>query len=94
MKDPHDIIKSVRLSERATLLSENFNQYTFIVDRKATKPEISKAVETAFGKKVVQGRTMNIDGKPKRRGNGPIGRTNHYKKAIVRLKEGEKLDFA
>ena len=94
MKDPHDIIKSVRLSERATLLSENFNQYTFIVDRKATKPEISKAVETAFGKKVVQVRTMNVDGKPKRRGSGPIGRTNHFKKAIVRLKEGEKLDFS
>jgi len=94
MKAPHDIIKSVRLSERATLLSENFNQYTFIVDRKATKPEISKAVESAFGKKVVQVRTMNIGGKPKRRGGGPIGRTSHYKKAIVRLKEGEKLDFA
>jgi large subunit ribosomal protein L23 len=94
MKEPHDIIKSVRLSERATILTEKHNQYTFIVDRKATKPEISQAVETAFGKKVVQVRTMNIDGKPKRRGNGPIGRTNHYKKAIVRLKEGEKLDFA
>jgi large subunit ribosomal protein L23 len=94
MKAPYDIIKSVRLSERATLLSENFNQYTFIVDRKATKPEIGQAVESAFGKKVIQVRTMNIGGKPKRRGNGPIGRTNHYKKAIVRLKEGEKLDFA
>jgi large subunit ribosomal protein L23 len=94
MKDPHDIIKSVRLSERATLLSENFNQYTFIVDRSATKPQISHAIETAFGKKVVQVRTMNIGGKPKRRGSGPQGRTNHYKKAIIRLKAGEKLDFA
>lgn len=94
MKLPDDILKSVRLSERATLLAENFNQYTFIVDRKASKPEISKAVEAAFGKKVVQVRTINVAGKPKRRGSGPMGRTNHFKKAIVRLKEGEKLDFS
>jgi large subunit ribosomal protein L23 len=94
MKAPHDIIKSVRLSERATLLSENFNQYTFIVDRKASKPEISKAVEAAFGKKVIQVRTINVAGKAKRRGSSPMGRTNHFKKAIVRLKEGEKLDFS
>jgi len=94
MKDPNDIIKSVRLSERATLLSENFNQYTLLVDRKATKPEISKAVEAAFGKKVVQVRTINVAGKPKRRGGGPLGRKNHFKKAIVRLKEGDKLDFS
>ena len=94
MKHPDDIIKSVRLSERATLLSENFNQYTFLVDRRASKPEIRKAVEAAFGKKVIQVRTMNVGGKPKRRGNGPIGRTNHFKKAIVRLKEGDRIDLS
>lgn len=94
MSDPFDVIKTVRLSEKATLLGERQNQYVFLVDRKASKPEIRKAVETIYGKKVVGLSTMNIDGKPKRRGNGPLGRTNHYKKAIVRLKEGDKIEFA
>lgn len=94
MKNPADIIKTVRLSERTTHLTEKFNQYTFIVDPRATKPEIRKAIESIFGKKVQKVRTMNIYGKPKRRGNGPLGRTSSYKKAIVRLKEGEKIDFA
>lgn len=94
MNDPFDIIKTARLSEKATLLSERLNQFSFIVDRRATKPEIRRAVEAAFGKKVVAVHTMTIDGKRRRRGNGPAGRTNHYKKAIVRLKEGEKIDFA
>jgi large subunit ribosomal protein L23 len=47
-----------------------------------------------FGKKVTAVRTMNYDGKVRRRGNAPAGRTNNFKKAIVRLKKGEKIDFA
>ena len=90
----YDVIKTVRLSEKATLLGEKNNQYVFIVNRKAEKPEIRRAVEVIFGKKVQAVRTMNYDGKRRRRGNAPEGRTAHFKKAIVRLKEGEKIDFA
>lgn len=90
----YDVIKTVRLSEKATLLGEKNDQYVFIVNRKAEKPEIRRAVEVIFGKKVKTVRTMNYDGKRRRRGNAPEGRTNNYKKAIVRLKDGEKIDFA
>jgi large subunit ribosomal protein L23 len=90
----HDVIKTVRLSEKATLLGEKSNQYVFIVNRKAQKPEIRRAVEVMFGKKVVGISTMNYDGKKRRRGAAPAGRTDHFKKAIVRLKEGDKIDFA
>lgn len=90
----YDVIKTVRLSEKATLLGEKNNQYVFIVNKKAEKPEIRRAVEVIFGKKVQAVRTMNYDGKRRRRGNAPEGRTVNYKKAIVRLKKGEKIDFA
>jgi large subunit ribosomal protein L23 len=90
----YDVIKTVRLSEKATLLGEKNNQYVFIVNRKAEKPEIRHAVEVLFGKKVQAVRTMNYDGKRRRRGNAPEGRTVNFKKAIVRLKKGEKIDFA
>ena len=94
MNVPYDVIKTVRLSEKATLLGEKRNQYVFIVDRKATKPDIRLAVQTIFGKKVIGVSTITIGGKPKRRGTGPLGRTRHYKKAIVKLKEGDKIEFA
>jgi len=90
----HDVIKTVRLSEKATLLGEKNNQYVFIVDRKAEKPEIRRAVEVLFGKKVVGISTMNYDGKTRRRGAAPAGRNANFKKAIVRLKDGDKIDFA
>jgi len=90
----HDVIKTVRLSEKATLLGEKNNQYVFIVNSKAEKPEIRRAVEVMFGKKVVGISTMNYDGKKRRRGAAPAGRNANFKKAIVRLKEGDKIDFA
>ena len=90
----YDVIKTVRLSEKATLLGEKNNQYVFIVHRKAEKPEIRRAVEVLFGKKVKAVRTMNYDGKRRRRGAAPEGRNANFKKAIVRLKEGEKIAFA
>jgi large subunit ribosomal protein L23 len=50
-------------------------------------------VQRLFGKKVADVRTMNYDGKPKSRGRAIGGRTVHWKKAVVRLKEGEKIDL-
>lgn len=93
MKDIYQVIKKVRLSEKATMLQENLNEVVLEVDRKANKLEIKRAVETLLGKKVADVRTMNYNGKLKRQRRADAGRTNHWKKAVVRLKEGETLDL-
>lgn len=93
MKDIHQVIRKVRISEKATMLKEKQNQVVFVVARDATKIEIKTAVEKAFGKKVVSVRTANYDGKLKRKRRADQGRTAHWKKAIVSLAAGETLDL-
>lgn len=93
MKDLFSVIKTIRLSEKATLLGDTNNEYVFVVDPKATKLEVKQAVEKLFGKKVAAVRTANYAGKAKRERRADYGRTNHWKKAIVRLKAGEKIDL-
>lgn len=93
MKDPQSVIQTIRLSEKATMLGETNNEYVFIVHPKANKLEIKQAVEKHFGKKVEGVRTANFAGKARRERRADYGRTNHYKKAIVRLKEGERIDL-
>jgi large subunit ribosomal protein L23 len=93
MKDIYQVIKNVRLSEKATMLQETNNEVTLEVDCKANKIEIKHAVETLLGKKVAAVRTANYFGKQRRKRRADAGRTNHWKKAIVRLKEGESLDL-
>jgi len=93
MKDFNQIIKSIRISEKATILNSTNNEIVLVVDRKANKLEIKAAVEAGFGKKVVDVRTANYDGKEKRRRRADAGRTAHWKKAIVRLAEGESIDL-
>ncbi len=91
MKDIYQVIKNVRMSEKATFLQETNNEVVLEVDRKANKLEIKQAVEQLFDKKVAAVRTANYDGKARRKRRADAGRTNHWKKAIVRLKEGETL---
>ncbi|HEY1123626.1 50S ribosomal protein L23 [Luteolibacter flavescens] len=93
MKDIYQVIKNVRLSEKATMLQETNNEVVLEVNRDANKLDIKRAVETLLGKKVAAVRTANFAGKAKRRRRADEGRTNHWKKAIVRLKEGETLDL-
>lgn len=93
MQDLYQVIKNIRLTEKATLLGEKNNEFVFKVDPKATKVEIRQAVEKLFGKEVVAVRTANFDGKSKRERRADYGRTNHWKKAIVRLKDGERIDL-
>jgi len=93
MKDIYQVIDNVHLSEKATLLQEQNNEYVLRVDRKANKLEIKRAVEQLFGKKVISVRTANCLGTLKRQRRADAGRTAHWKKAIVRLKEGESLDL-
>lgn len=93
MKDIYQVIKNVRLSEKASLLQEQNNEVVFEVDRFANKLEIKQAVETIFDKKVVKVRTANYDGKVRRKRRADEGRTASYKKAIVRLADGESIDL-
>ena len=88
--DPRLIIKSHLLTERTTVLKDLNNEYVFEVDREATKYTIREAVEAAFKVKVDSVRTMIVPGKLRRIRRDP-GKTSAWKKAIVRLKQGEKI---
>ena len=93
MKEPFDHVQSVILTEKATLLSEKHNQYVFRVSPKANKIEIKRAVEQLFKKTVLNVNTANFAGKKKRERTASFGRRSHWKKAVITLKEGEKLDL-
>jgi large subunit ribosomal protein L23 len=93
MKDIVQVIDTIQLSEKATLLTEKQNEYVFKVNPKANKLEIKQAVEKLFGKKVADVRTANYDGKKKRERRADFGRTKHWKKAFVRLADGETIEF-
>lgn len=86
-----DIIKKPVITEKSMRLLEE-NKYTFIVDKRANKPEIRKAVEELFNVKVQKVNTMRVKGKVKRVRNA-IGRTPEVKKAIVKLREGDKIEL-
>ncbi len=93
MKDIFQVIDTIQLSEKATLLAELNNEYVFKVNRHANKLEIKQAIEKLFGKKVVCVRTANYQGKKKRERRADFGRTAHWKKAFVKLAEGESIDL-
>jgi large subunit ribosomal protein L23 len=88
-----DIIKTVRLTEKGTRQSEKYNQYTVVADRRATKIQIRRAVEDLFQVKVLACNTMNITGKARRQRTHQAGRDRNWKKAIVTLKEGDKIQL-
>ncbi|TNF09815.1 MAG: 50S ribosomal protein L23 [Bacillota bacterium] len=87
----YDIIKAPIITEQSTKLIESDNKYTFKVDRKANKVEIKKAVETIFNVKVLSVNTVNVLPKFKRMGKYE-GYKSAYKKAVVKLAEGQKID--
>ena len=93
MRDIYSVIDNVRLSEKSTLLQELNNEYVFKVDRRANKIEIKRAVEQAFGVKVTGVRTANYRGKAKRVRRSDEGKTASWKKAMVRLKDGDTIDL-
>jgi large subunit ribosomal protein L23 len=86
-----EIIKTVRLTEKGTRQSEKYNQYTLVVDRRANKHQIKQAVQELFKVKVVRVNTMNVRGKPRRQRTHQAGKSPDWKKAIVTLKEGDKI---
>lgn len=93
MNDIYDVIKKPRVSEKATVLHETQGVLTLEVAVKATKIEIKQAVEKAFGKKVASVRTANYDGKVRRKRTKDAGAAPAWKKAYVRLKDGESIDL-
>ena len=94
MNEPYDIIETVRLTEKATLLAEKENKYVFRVRPHATKIQIKQAIEKLFKKTVVAVNTCNYAGKKKRERTASFGRQADWKKAIVTLKQGDKIELA
>jgi len=91
-----DILVKPLVTEKMTDQAERFNRYGFVVDRRATKPQIKKAVESLYDVTVDTVNTMVYGGKIKSRytkGGVITGKTVSYKKAIVTLAEGESIDF-
>ena len=92
MKEAHQIIRRPLVTEKSTQQKEASNQYAFEVHPKANKIEIQSAVERLFKVKVSQVRTSTVMGKVKRLGK-KYGKRPDWKKAIVTLKEGDRIDF-
>jgi large subunit ribosomal protein L23 len=90
--DIHQVIREPHITEKATLQKGLANQVTFKVHKDANKLEIKKAVETLLNAKVLQVKTMNLRGKSRRLGRN-IGKRSDWKKAVVRLAPGEKIEF-
>lgn len=96
MKDPREIVLEPMLTEKALRLQEESNQYVFKVNGKANKIQIREAVAKRFGVTVKDVRIMNVKGKPRQRftRRGRVtGFTSSFKKAVVSLGPGDKLDF-
>jgi large subunit ribosomal protein L23 len=88
----YDIIIRPVVTEKTSIQKEEANQVTFEVDRKANRIEVGRAVERIFNVKVVNVRTMQIRGKFKRRGR-VLGKRRDWKKAIVTLRPGDRIEF-
>jgi large subunit ribosomal protein L23 len=92
MKEPQKIIRKPLITEKSTRQKEDSGQYVFEVHRNANKIEIQSAIERLFKVKVLQVRTSNVMGKIKRLGKR-YGKRPDWKKAIITLKEGDRIDF-
>ncbi len=92
MRTTYDVLVGPLLTEKGTLIKEQDNKVLFSVAKESNKIEIKKAVEEIFKVKVARVTTMVCKGKKKRMGRNE-GKRPDWKKAIVTLKEGEKLDF-
>lgn len=92
MKLLADKIIQPLLSEKSSLMSEKFNEYALLVDTKMTKVEVKKAVESLFGVKPLSVRTVVFRKKTKKTRYGVVP-TKSYKKALVRLPEGQRIEI-
>jgi large subunit ribosomal protein L23 len=88
-----NVVLAPVVSEKSTMVADKNRQYVFRVDDRATKPEIKAAVELMFKTKVDSVTVTNVKGKERRFGR-MIGRKRSWKKAYVRLAEGQEINFA
>jgi len=91
MRDPRDVIVRPVVTEASAMLQEDERTYTFIVAKDANKIEIRHAVQTLFDVIVQDVRTANYPSKVRRVGRS-VGRKAGYKKALVKLAEGNSID--
>lgn len=85
------LVKNPIITEKATNLSA-LNQYVFLVAKNATKSEVKKVVEAVYKVKIEKIAVINVKSKVRRLGRS-IGTKPGYKKAVVTLKEGSKIDL-
>ena len=90
--DIYQVIKEPHITEKGTLQKEGNNQISFKVHKRANKIEIKRAVETFFNTKVIEVKTMNVRGKKRRMGRN-VGKKPDWKKAVVKLAQGENIGF-
>ncbi len=88
----HDLIIKPLITEKTTIQKEVANQVSFEVDRRANRIEIKRSIENLFDVKIAKVRTMQMNGKTKRRGRF-VGKRRDWKKAIVTLMPGERIEF-
>ncbi|MCH7828065.1 MAG: 50S ribosomal protein L23 [Bacteroidetes bacterium] len=92
----HQILIKPLITEKMTNLTADEGKYGFIVNPKANKIEIAKAIEQSFQVKVTDVKTLNYSGKTKtqfRKSGRFTGKTSKYKKAIITLKEGDTIEL-
>ncbi|MEW6111493.1 MAG: 50S ribosomal protein L23 [Thermodesulfobacteriota bacterium] len=92
MFEEYQIVRRPIVTEKSSIMKDEGNQIVFEVDPRANKSEIKKAVEKLFKVTVLSIRTQNRLGKPKRLGR-TTGKRKDWKKAIVRIKEGQRVEF-
>ncbi len=90
--NPHDVLIRPLLTEKITAIRELKNSVAFAVDRRATRIDVRHAVEKVFSVKVSSVNVINVRGKKKRQGRY-VGKRPNWRKALVTLKEGEKIDL-
>ena len=89
----YTVLVEPHISEKATVIGDSSNQYVFKVAGDATKREIKEAVERIFSVEVVSVSTLNVKGKVKRNFRGGVSRFKSWKKAYVRVADGQDIDF-
>ena len=92
MKDIYQVIKKPLITEKATLLKEKNNKVAFVVAQEANKAEIKEAVERLLKVKVIKVNCSSMQGKTRRLGR-TSGKRPDWKKAVVTLRQGDRIEF-
>ncbi len=91
--NPFEVIKTVRVTEKGTILGDKFNKYIVVADRRANKIQIRQAVQELFKVTVLDVNTVTVRGKFRRQRTTQAGQAPDWKKAIVTLKKGDKISL-